>query len=131
MRRLMERKEGQQKRTYKADCVQDVSACNALEETLLFIAWGDRDRDIAPGNAVGNLQIGCNHAIHNGKLVGAETHGDVQGTRVTDVVDYAWPIAPASSVMDALGGRLQIRQLFHSRQRKLLRLLRKEAATPS
>jgi ligand-binding SRPBCC domain-containing protein len=64
-------------------------------------------------------------------LVGAEAHGDVQGTRVTDVVDYAWPIAPASSVMDALGGRLQIRQLFHSRQRRLLRLLRKEAATPS
>jgi ligand-binding SRPBCC domain-containing protein len=63
-------------------------------------------------------------------LVGAETHGDVQGTRVTDVVDYAWPMATASSVMDALGGRLQIRQLFHSRQRQLLRLLRKEAATP-
>jgi ligand-binding SRPBCC domain-containing protein len=69
-------------------------------------------------------------------LVGPETHGDVQGTRVTDVVDYAWPAGPFSSAIfssaiDALGGRLQIRQLFHHRQRQLVRLLRKEAATPS
>jgi ligand-binding SRPBCC domain-containing protein len=69
-------------------------------------------------------------------LVGAETHGDVDGTRVTDVVDYAWPMGPFSSAafssaIDALGGRLQIRWLFHHRQRKLLRLLRTEAAIPS
>jgi ligand-binding SRPBCC domain-containing protein len=72
-------------------------------------------------------------------LVGAEAHGDVEGTRVTDVVDYAWPAGPVSSIpvssipvssiLDVLGGRLQIRQLFHSRQRQLLRLLRN--ATPS
>jgi hypothetical protein len=66
--------------------------------------------------------------------VGAEAHGDVEGTRVTDVVDYAWPAGPVSSILvssilDALGGRLQIRQLFHYRQRQLLRLLRN--ATPS
>jgi ligand-binding SRPBCC domain-containing protein len=69
-------------------------------------------------------------------LVGAETHGDVDGTRVTDVVDYAWPMGPFSSAafssaIDALGGRLQIRWLFHHRQRKLLRLLRTEAAISS
>jgi ligand-binding SRPBCC domain-containing protein len=74
-------------------------------------------------------------------LVGAEPHGDVDGTRVTDVVDYAWPLGPFSSAafssaafssaIDALGGRLQIRRLFHHRQRKLLRLLRKQAAIPS
>lgn len=64
-------------------------------------------------------------------LVGAETHGDVDGTRVTDVVDYAWPAGRLGSVMDVLGGRLRIRQLFHHRQRKLLRLLRKETLKPS
>jgi ligand-binding SRPBCC domain-containing protein len=62
-------------------------------------------------------------------LVAAETHGDLNGTRVTDVVDYAWPLESLNSAMDVLGGRLQIRQLFHHRQRKLLRLLRKETAT--
>ncbi|MFL6428916.1 MAG: SRPBCC family protein [Acidobacteriaceae bacterium] len=64
-------------------------------------------------------------------LLGAEMHGDVDGTRVTDVVDYAWPGGPISSALDMLGGRLQIRGLFHYRQRKLLRLLRKEVVIPS
>jgi ligand-binding SRPBCC domain-containing protein len=64
-------------------------------------------------------------------LVGAETHGDVDGTRVTDVVDYEWPVGRLGSVMDVLGGRLRIRQLFHHRQRKLLRLLRKETLMPA
>jgi ligand-binding SRPBCC domain-containing protein len=61
-------------------------------------------------------------------LVNPETHGEVAGTRVTDVVDYQWPGGSASSAIDLLGGRLQIRQLFHYRQRRLLRLLRKETA---
>ncbi len=61
-------------------------------------------------------------------LVNPETHGEVAGTRVTDVVDYQWPGGPAGSAIDLLGGRLQIRQLFHYRQRRLLRLLRKEVA---
>jgi ligand-binding SRPBCC domain-containing protein len=61
-------------------------------------------------------------------LVNPEMHGDVAGTRVTDVVDYQWPGSSASAVIDLLGGRLQIRQLFRYRQRRLLRLLRKETA---
>jgi ligand-binding SRPBCC domain-containing protein len=61
-------------------------------------------------------------------LVNPETHGEVAGTRVTDVVDYQWPGGSAGSAIDLLGGRLQIRQLFHYRQRRLLRLLRKETA---
>jgi ligand-binding SRPBCC domain-containing protein len=56
-------------------------------------------------------------------LVNPEMHGEVAGTRVTDVVDYQWPGGSASSAIDLLGGRLQIRQLFHYRQRRLLRLL--------
>jgi ligand-binding SRPBCC domain-containing protein len=61
-------------------------------------------------------------------LVNAEMHGEVAGTRVTDVVDYEWP---GGSAIDLLGGRLQIRQLFRSRQRKFLRLLGKEVAASS
>jgi len=59
-------------------------------------------------------------------LVNPEMHADVAGTRITDVVDYQWPGGCAASAIDLLGGRLQIRQLFHYRQRRLLRLLRKE-----
>lgn len=59
-------------------------------------------------------------------LVNAEMHGEVDGTRVVDVVDYEWPASPISSAIDALGGRLQIRQIFRYRQRRVLRLLRKE-----
>jgi ligand-binding SRPBCC domain-containing protein len=62
-------------------------------------------------------------------LVSPETHGEIAGTRVTDVVDYEWPGGSAGSAIDLLGGRLQIRQLFHYRQRRLLRRLRKETAT--
>jgi ligand-binding SRPBCC domain-containing protein len=64
-------------------------------------------------------------------LVNPEMHGEVAGTRVTDVVDYQWPGGSASSAIDLLGGRLQIRQLFHYRQRRLLRLLRKETVPGS
>jgi ligand-binding SRPBCC domain-containing protein len=64
-------------------------------------------------------------------LVNAEMHGEVKGTRVTDVVDYEWPGGSVSSAIDLLGGRLQIRQLFRSRQRKFLRLLAKEIAASS
>jgi ligand-binding SRPBCC domain-containing protein len=63
-------------------------------------------------------------------LVNAEMHGETDGTRVTDVVDYEWPVRSLSGAIDILGGRLRIRQLFHYRQRKLLRLLRRETATP-
>jgi ligand-binding SRPBCC domain-containing protein len=62
-------------------------------------------------------------------LVSPEMHGEIAGTRVTDVVDYQWPGGgSAGSAIDLLGGRLKIRQLFHYRQRRLLRLLRKETA---
>jgi ligand-binding SRPBCC domain-containing protein len=64
-------------------------------------------------------------------MVHAETHGTAAGTRVTDVVDYEWPAARLSGAIDALGGRLQIRQLFRYRQRQLLRLLRKEVVASS
>ena len=64
-------------------------------------------------------------------LVSAESHGDIEGTRVMDVVDYEWPGGRAASAIDALGGRLQIRQIFHYRQRRVLRLLRNEALAPS
>lgn len=64
-------------------------------------------------------------------LVSAEPHGDAQGTRVTDVVDYQWRRDPTNRAIDALGGRLQIRWLFHYRQRQLLRLLRKETMIPA
>jgi ligand-binding SRPBCC domain-containing protein len=61
-------------------------------------------------------------------LVNAEMHGNLAGTRVTDVVDYAWPGGSAGSVIDLLGGRLQIRQVFRYRQRRFLHLLGKEIA---
>ncbi|MCU1313829.1 MAG: cyclase/dehydrase [Acidobacteriaceae bacterium] len=56
-------------------------------------------------------------------LVNAEAHGDVAGTRITDVVDYEWPVGPLSLFVDVLGGRLQIRQIFRYRQRQTERLL--------
>lgn len=59
-------------------------------------------------------------------LVSPEPHGDAQGTRVTDVVDYQWRRGSANRAIDALGGRLQIRWLFHYRQRQLVRLLRQK-----
>lgn len=64
-------------------------------------------------------------------LVSPETHGEVEGTRISDVVDYEWPGGSFGSAVDLLGGRLQIRQIFHYRQRRVLRLLRNETATPS
>jgi ligand-binding SRPBCC domain-containing protein len=64
-------------------------------------------------------------------LVHAESLGNADGTRVTDVVDYEWPAAHLSGAIDALGGRLRIRQLFRYRQRQLLRLLRKESVRRS
>jgi ligand-binding SRPBCC domain-containing protein len=64
-------------------------------------------------------------------LVSPEMHGEIAGTRVTDVVDYQWPGGSISSAIDLLGGRLQIRQLFRYRQRRLLRLLRKETVPGS
>jgi ligand-binding SRPBCC domain-containing protein len=64
-------------------------------------------------------------------LVKAEAHGDGDGTRVTDVVDYEWPVGRLSGAMDALGGRLQLRLFFRYRQRQFLRLLRKEAVALS
>lgn len=57
-------------------------------------------------------------------ILRAEAHADADGTRVIDVVDYEWRRGPANRAIDAMGGRLQIRQLFHYRQRQLLRLLR-------
>jgi len=56
-------------------------------------------------------------------LVTAEAHGDVQGTRITDVVDYEWPVGPLSPLLDLFGGRLQIRRIFRYRQRQTERLL--------
>lgn len=64
-------------------------------------------------------------------LVSAEARGNAEGTRVTDVVDYEWPVRRLSGAIDMLGGRLGMRQIFSYRQRKLVRLLRKETATPS
>jgi ligand-binding SRPBCC domain-containing protein len=59
-------------------------------------------------------------------FVSPEAHGDENGTRITDVVDYQWTARSANRAIDALGGRLQIRSLFHHRQRQLLRLLTKD-----
>jgi ligand-binding SRPBCC domain-containing protein len=59
-------------------------------------------------------------------LVSTEMHGEVEGTRVVDVVDYEWPASQIGSAIDLLGGRLQIRQIFRYRQRRFLRLLLKE-----
>ena len=59
-------------------------------------------------------------------LVSPETHGDTEGTRVTDVVDYQWLRGSTNRAIDALGGRFQIRRLFRYRHRCLLRLLRQE-----
>jgi ligand-binding SRPBCC domain-containing protein len=56
-------------------------------------------------------------------LVTAETHGAIAGTRITDVVDYEWPLGPLSPVVDMFGGRLQIRRIFRYRQRQTERLL--------
>jgi ligand-binding SRPBCC domain-containing protein len=57
-------------------------------------------------------------------MLRAEAHADADGTRVIDVVDYQWLRGAANRAIDAMGGRLQIRQLFHYRHRQLLRLLR-------
>lgn len=57
-------------------------------------------------------------------LVTAEQHADTAGTRITDVVDYEWPGGPIGSALNLLGGRLQIRQIFHYRQRQVVRLLK-------
>jgi ligand-binding SRPBCC domain-containing protein len=64
-------------------------------------------------------------------LVIPEAHGSSHGARVTDVVDYEWPVRRLSGAIDVLGGRLQLRQLFRYRQRQVLRLLPKEAVRPS
>lgn len=61
-------------------------------------------------------------------LVAAETHDETEGTRITDVVDYAWPVEPLSPLIDLLGGRLQIRQIFRYRQQQVLRLLKNKTA---
>jgi ligand-binding SRPBCC domain-containing protein len=63
-------------------------------------------------------------------LVNAEKHGDTDGTRVTDVVDYEWPVRSLSAAIDVLGGRLRIRQVFRHRQRQLLRLLGRDVVRP-
>lgn len=60
-------------------------------------------------------------------LVRAEAHGDADGTRVTDVVDYQWLRGSVDRPIDALGGRLQLRHLFRYRQRQLPLLLRRNA----
>ena len=59
-------------------------------------------------------------------LVSAEIHGDVDGTRITDVVDYEWPVGLLSPLLDLFGGRLQIRRIFRYRQRQTERLLAAE-----
>jgi ligand-binding SRPBCC domain-containing protein len=56
-------------------------------------------------------------------LVTAEAHGAVEGTRITDVVDYEWPVGTLSPVLDLFGGRLQIQRIFRYRQRETERLL--------
>lgn len=57
-------------------------------------------------------------------IVAPERHGDVDGTRITDAVDYDWPLRPLSPFMDMVFGRLQIRAIFRYRQQQLLKLLR-------
>ena len=57
----------------------------------------------------------------------AEQRGSEQGTRITDAVDYAWLPGPLNAVIDTLGGRLQLRQIFRFRQQQTLRLLRQGA----
>ncbi len=59
-------------------------------------------------------------------LVVEETRHGVTGTRITDVVDYEWPVGRLSPAIDLLGGRLQIRQIFRYRQRQVLDLLAKQ-----
>lgn len=56
-------------------------------------------------------------------LVRAENHGEAEGTRITDVVDYQWLRGSANRAIDAMGGRLWIRRLFRYRRRQLIRLL--------
>ncbi len=56
-------------------------------------------------------------------LVSAERHGSLEGTRITDVVDYEWPVRPLSPLIDMFGGRLQIQQIFRYRHRATERLL--------
>ncbi len=60
--------------------------------------------------------------------IAPEQNGSVAGTRITDVVDYAWPVRALSPAIDALGGRLQIRQIFRFRQSRTLSLLGQSAA---
>ena len=55
----------------------------------------------------------CHHVM-------VETHRGIPGARITDVVDYAWPVGPLNGLIDALGGRLQIRQIFRYRQQRVL-----------
>ena len=55
--------------------------------------------------------------------VSEEQRHDTPGTLITDAVDYAWPVGVFSPVLDALGGQLQIRQIFRYRKQQVLRLL--------
>ena len=52
-----------------------------------------------------------------------QTRDGVRGTSVTDAVTYAFPFGPVGDAAYALGGALQVRSLFHYRQRQLLKLL--------
>lgn len=56
--------------------------------------------------------------------VAIEEQRGVVGTRITDAVDYAWPAGPFNRLVDALGGQLQLRQIFRYRQQQTLRLLK-------
>lgn len=53
----------------------------------------------------------------------AERHGALEGTRITDAVDYDWPIQSISPLIDMFGGRLQIQSIFRFRHRATERLL--------
>ncbi len=52
-----------------------------------------------------------------------EARAGVQGTLVKDAVTYAFPLGPLGDVANVLGGALQMRALFHYRQKQLTKLL--------
>jgi ligand-binding SRPBCC domain-containing protein len=53
----------------------------------------------------------------------AEVRDGVQGTVVKDAVTYAFPLGLLGDMANLLGGALQMRSLFHYRQRQLVKLL--------
>ncbi len=83
-------------------------------------AWDDHFCDEQLSGPFGYWRH-CHH-------VRGETRAQVRGTSVTDHVTYAFPLGLLGEAANLLGGELQVKSLFHYRQRQLMKLLPKVLA---